>query len=329
MTLYRQILRTAFLGAFSAGVLCSPQPAAAAPDGYHLIKKIPIPGEGGWDYLTVDERARRLYASHGSQVEVLDVDSGEIVGRVPNTPGVHGIALAPDLGRGFVSDGQSSKVTVFDLKTLKTLQEVPTGKKPDAIIFDSATSRVFVFNGGSNSATVIEAKDGAVAGTVDLGGGPEFATADGTGYVYDNLEDENVVVKINSRTLKVEHRWPTAPCASPSSMAIDRTNKRLFIGCRSRVMAVMDADSGKVITALPIGDHVDASAFDADLKLVFNSNGEGTVTVIRQDGPNTYSVVENVKTLPRAKTMALDPKSHHLFLSTAEAGQFEIVVVAK
>jgi DNA-binding beta-propeller fold protein YncE len=329
MTLYLQILRTAFLGAFSAGVLCSPQPAAAAPDGYHLIKKIPISGEGGWDYLTVDQRARRLYASHGSQVEVLDVDSGEIVGRVPNTPGVHGIALAPDLGRGFVSDGQSSKVTVFDLKTLKTLQEVPTGKKPDAIIFDPATSRVFVFNGGSNSATVIEAKDGAVAGTVDLGGGPEFAAADGNGYVYDNLEDENVVVKINSRTLKVEQRWPTAPCASPSSMAIDRTNKRLFIGCRGRVMAVMDADSGKVITALPIGDHVDASAFDADLKLVFNSNGEGTVTVIRQDGPNTYSVVENVKTLPRAKTMALDPKSHHLFLSTAEAGQFEIVVVAK
>jgi DNA-binding beta-propeller fold protein YncE len=329
MTRYRRILRFTALGVFSAAVLCAAHAPAPASDSYQLIKKIPIPGEGGWDYLTVDEGARRLYVSHGTQVEVLDVDSGEIVGKVPNTPGVHGIAIAPDLGRGFVSDGQSSKVTVFDLKTLKTLQEVPTGKKPDGIIFDPATSRVFAFNGGSNSATVIEAKDGKVAGTVDLGGGPEFATSDGNGYVYDNLEDESTVVKINSRTLKVEQRWPTAPCASPSSMAIDRANKRLFIGCRSKVMAVMDSDTGKVITTLPIGDHVDASAFDADLKLVFNSNGEGTVTVIRQGGPDTYSVVDNVKTLPRAKTMALDAKTHRLFLSTAQAGQFEVLVLGK
>ncbi len=329
MTRYRRILCIAALGVFSAGVLCAAQPAAPACDSYHLIKKIPIPGEGGWDYLNVDEGARRLYVSHGTQVEVLDVDSGAIVGKVPNTPGVHGIALAPDLGRGFVSDGQSSMVTVFDLKTLKAIQEVPTGKKPDAILFDPATTRVFAFNGGSNSATVIEAKDGKVAGTVDLGGGPEFATSDANGYVYNNLEDESAVVKINSRTLKVEQRWPTAPCTSPSSMAIDRANRRLFIGCRSRVMAVMDAGSGKVITTVPIGDHVDASAFDADLKLVFNSNGEGTITVIRQDSPDTYSVVENVKTAPRARTMTLDPKTHRLFLSTAEEGKFEVLVVGK
>lgn len=329
MTRYRRILCIAALGVFSAGVLCAAQPAAPASDSYHLIKRIPIPGEGGWDYLNVDEGARRLYVSHGTQVEVLDVDSGAIVGKVPNTPGVHGIALAPNLGRGFVSDGQSSMVTVFDLKTLKAIQEVRTGKKPDAILFDPATTRVFAFNGGSNSATVIEAKDGKVAGTVDLGGGPEFATSDANGYVYNNLEDESAVVKINSRTLKVEQRWPTAPCTSPSSMAIDRANRRLFIGCRSRVMAVMDADSGKVITTVPIGDHVDASAFDADLKLVFNSNGEGTITVIRQDSPDTYSVVENVKTAPRARTMTLDPKTHRLFLSTAEEGKFEVLVVGK
>jgi YVTN family beta-propeller protein len=303
--------------------------SAWSADSYQIKKKISIPGQGSWDYLTVDEGARRLYVSHGTQVEVLDLDSGAIVGKIENTQGVHGIAIAPDQGRGFVSDGQSSTVTIFDLKTLKTIAEVPTGKKPDAIIYDPATSRVFAFNGGSNSATVIEAKDGKVAGTIDLGGGPEFAAADGNGYVYNNLEDESLVLKINSRTLKVEQRWPTAPCSSPSSMAIDSANRTLFLGCRSKVMAVMDADTGKIITTLPIGDHVDATAFDVETRLIFNSNGEGTVTVIRQDSPDKYSTVETVKTLPRAKTSALDPKTHQLFLSTAESGQFEVLVMGK
>jgi YVTN family beta-propeller protein len=301
----------------------------ASDSTYSVIKKIPIPGQGSWDYLTIDEAARRLYVSHGTQVEVLDIDSGAIVGKIENTQGVHGIAIAPDIGRGFVSDGQSSTVTIFDLKTLKSIAEVPTGKKPDAIIYDPATSRIFAFNGGSNSATVIEGKDGKVAGTIDLSGGPEFAAADGNGYVYNNLEDESLVLKINSRTLKVEQRWPTAPCASPSSMAIDRANRRLFVGCRSKVMAVMNADTGHVITTLPIGDHVDATAFDTETRLIFNSNGEGTVTVIRQDSPDKYSIAETVKTLPRAKTSALDPKTHQLFLSTAESGQFEVLVVGK
>jgi YVTN family beta-propeller protein len=303
--------------------------AAASSAGYTLVKKIPIPGQGSWDYLAVDEAARRLYVSHETQVEVLDLDSGTIVGKIANTPGVHGIAIAPELGRGFVSNGKSSTVTIFDLKTLNVISEVPTGNKPDAIIYDPATSRVFAFNGGSNSATVIEAKDGKVAGTIDLGGGPEFAVADGNGYVYDNLEDESLVLKINSRTLKVEQRWPTAPCSSPSSMAMDRPNRRLFLGCRSKVMAVMNADNGQIITTLPIGDHVDATAFDTETRLIFNSNGEGTITVIHQDGPDKYSVVESVKTLPRAKTMTLDPKTHQLFLSTAESGQFEVLVVGR
>jgi len=302
---------------------------ARGESAYSVVKKIPIPGQGSWDYLTVDESARRLYVSHGTQVEVLDVDSGSIVGSIPNTPGVHGVAIAADLGRGFVSDGQASTVTIFDLKTLKSLGEVPTGKKPDAIIYDPATSRVFVFNGGGNSATVIDAATGKVAGTIDLGGGPEFAAADGAGSVYDNLEDQSLVLKINSRDLKVEQRWPTAPCQSPSSMAMDRRNRRLFIGCRSRVMAVMNADTGQVITTLPIGDHVDATAFDPETRLIFNSNGEGTITVIHQDSLDKYSLVETVKTLPRAKTMALDPKTHQLFLSTAESGQFEVLVVGK
>lgn len=318
-------MKTLFVFVLSFGFIA----AYAQAGDYHISKKIPVAGQGSWDYLSVDEGARRLYVSHGTQVEVLDVDSGAIVGKIENTPGVHGIAIAPELGRGFVSNGQASTVTIFDLKTLKMIAEVPVGKKPDAIIYDSATARVFAFNGDSNNATAIQAADGKVAGTIDLGGGPEFAVADGSGYVYNNVEDANLVLKINARTLKVEERWPTAPCASPSSISMDRPSRRLFIGCRSKVMAVVNADTGKVITTLPIGDHVDATAFDPQSRLVFNSNGEGTITVIRQDSPDKYSVIETVKTLPKAKTMALDPKTHQLFLSTAEAGQFEVLVVSR
>ena len=189
--------------------------SAFADGNYHIIKKVPIPGQGGWDYLIVDGAARRLYVSHATQVEVLDVDSGTILGKIPDTLGVHGIAIAPESGRGFVSDGQTSTVTIFDLKTMKSIGEVPTGKKPDAIIYDPATSQVFAFNGGSDSTTAISAADGKVAGTVDLGGGPEFAVADGNGYVFNNLEDKSQVVKINSRKLVVEQHWPLAPCESP------------------------------------------------------------------------------------------------------------------
>lgn len=302
---------------------------AFSEESYHVIKKIPIPGQGGFDYLTIDGSARRLYVSHGTQVEVLDVDSGAIVGKIPNTMGVHGIAIAPELGRGFVSDGQTATVTIFDLKTLKPIAEVPAGKKPDAIIYDSASSQVFAFNGGSDSTTVISAADGKVVGTLDLGGGPEFAAADGDGYVFNNLEDQSKLVKINSKKLSVDERWPLAPCEAPSSMAMDRPNRRIFIGCRSKVMAVVDADSGKVITTVAIGDHVDASAFDPESKLIFNSNGEGTISIIHEDSPDTYSVVQTVKTLPRAKTLALDLQTHRVFLSTVEDGQFEVLVVGK
>ena len=310
---------------FAIAGVSAPAPAS----NYSVVKKIPVAGPGEFDYLTVDEPPAVCMSRTEPQVEVLDIDSLTLVGNITNTPGVHGIAIAPELGRGFVSNGQASTVTIFDLKTLKPIADVPTGKKPDAIIYDPATSRVFAFNGGSNSATVIDAATGKVAGTVNLEGGPEFAAADGNGFVYNNLEDESQVLKINSRELKVEQRWPTAPCASPSSMAMDRTNRRLFLGCRSKVMAVVDADSGKVITTLPIGDHVDATAFDPETKLIFNSNGEGTISVIHEDSADKYSSVETVKTVPRAKTMALDPKTHRLFLSTAENGQFEVLVVGQ
>ena len=322
----KRVVRAAVVLTLSCGLFAVPAPAGS---GYSIIKKIPIPGTGSWDYLGIDEAARRLYVSHGTQVEVIDIDALTVVGSIPNTPGVHGIAIAPEAGRGFVSDGQANTVTIFDLKTLKPIADGPTGRKPDAIIYDPATLRVFAFNGGSNSATVIDAASGKVAGTVDLGGGPEFAAADGAGFVFNNLEDESLVLKINSRELKVEQRWPTAPCASPSSMAMDRANRRLFLGCRSKVMAVMNADTGQIITTLPIGDHVDATAFDSETKLIFNSNGEGTITVIHEDSPDKYSLVDTVTTLPRAKTMALDPKTHQLFLSTAENGQFEVLVVGK
>ena len=312
-----------------AVVLCLTVLASSGSNsGYGVTKKIPIPGQGSWDYLTVDETARRLYVSHGTQVEILRLDSGEWLGSIP-TAGVHGIALAPEFGHGFISDGKASTILVFDLKTMNVLQEVASPKDPDAIVYDPTSKRVFAFNGDSNNATVIDAATGRFVGTVDLGGGPEFAVADGNGFVFDNLEDQSQVVKIDSRKLTVEQRWPTGPCASPSSMAIDRVNRRLFVGCRSKVMAVMNADTGQVITTLPIGDHVDATAFDPETRLIFSSNGEGTITVIHQDDADKYSVVENVKTLPRAKTMALDPKTHQLFLSTVESGQFEVLVVGR
>jgi DNA-binding beta-propeller fold protein YncE len=327
-------LHSAFcLTMLSLVMLCWPLLAATAvaENGYKITRKIEIPGEGGWDYLTVDDTARRVYVSHGTQVEVLDVDA--VVGRLANTPGVHGIAIAPELGRGFVSDGDASRVTVFDLKTLQSMAEVSVGQKPDAMLYDPATARVFAFNGSSNSASVLRAADATVVGTSDLGGGPEFAVADGAGYGFNNLEDASQVLKIDARKMAIEKRWPTAPCRSPSSLAMDRPNRRLFIGCRSRVMAVMNADTGQVIDTLPIGDQVDATGFDPESRLIFNSNGnsngEGTVTIIQQETPDQYSVWQSVKTLPRAKTMALDTRTHQLFLSTSERGQFVVLVVGK
>jgi len=303
--------------------------AAAAGSGYKVIKKIPVGGEGGWDYLTVDADARRLYVSHGTRVEVIDLDAQKVVGQIPDTAGVHGIAVVAEVGRGYTSNGRSNNSTVFDTKSLKTLGLVPTGNKPDAIIYDPASKRVFAFNGDGNSATAINAADGKVAGTVDLGGGPEFAAADGAGTVFVNLEEEGQVVAFDSKQLKVLNKWPLDPCKTPTAMAMDRKNRRLFIGCRSHVAAIVNADSGKVIQTLPIGDHVDAAAFDSDAGLVFFSNGDGTINVIHQDSPDQYTAIDTVQTAPRAKTMTFDPVTKRLYLSTAESGQFEILVVGR
>jgi DNA-binding beta-propeller fold protein YncE len=303
--------------------------AAAQGSGYEVIKKIPVPGEGSWDYLNVDPDAHRLYVSHGTRVEVIDLDTEKVVGQIAGTEGVHGIAIASEFGRGYTSNGKLGNSTAFDLKTLKALGQTPTGSKPDAIIYDPASKRVFAFNGDSSSATAINAADGKVVGSVDLGGGPEFAAADGKGTIFVNLEEQNMAVAFDAQSLKVQNKWPLVPCATPTAMAMDRKNRRLFIGCRSGVAAIVNADTGKVVQTLPIGGHVDAAAFDPDAGLVFFSNGDGTISVLHQDSADSYTVVDTIHTVPRAKTMTFDPTTKRLYLSTAEAGQFEILVVGK
>jgi DNA-binding beta-propeller fold protein YncE len=292
---------------------------AASADGYKLAKSIPVPGDGGWDYCTVDGAGRRVYVSHGTQVDVLDADSNEIKGTIGDLKGVHGIAVAPDLGRGFISNGRGDNVTIFDLKTLKPIGDpVATGKNPDAIMYDPATKCVFAFNGRDGTASVIDAAEGKVVGTIDLGGKPEFAVSDGAGYVFDNLEDKSTIVKIDAKKRTVMDRWPLAPGEEPSALAIDTKNHRLFAGCGNKMMVVIDTESGKVIHHEPIGDHVDAGAFDPETGLIYFSCGDGTVTVIHEDGPDKYSVVETVKTKQGSKTMALDPKTHDIFLASAD-----------
>jgi len=292
--------------------------AAPGASGYHVIKPIPIGGHGGWDYCVVDSAARRVYVSHGTQVVVLDADSYAVVGSIPATQGVHGIAIASDLGRGFTGNGRTNNATIFDLKTLKAIGTVKTGTNPDAIVYDPVTKRVFTFNGRSNDATAINAADGTVAGTLALGGKPEFAVSDGKGSMYVNIEDTSELVQFDAQKLTVTHRWPQAPCKEASGLALDLKNRRLFAGCDNKMMAVMDADSGKVIASPAIGEGVDAAAYDPATQLAFASNGEGTLTVVHQDSPDKYTVVENVPTKKSARTMGLDLKTHNIFLPAAD-----------
>jgi YVTN family beta-propeller protein len=293
---------------------------ANGPSGYHVAKKTVLGGEGGWDYLTVDSKARRVYISRGTHVMVVDADSAALVGDIPNTNGVHGIAIVADLNKGFTSNGRDNAVTVFDLKTLKVLGTVPVGKNPDAIIYDPSSKRVFTFNGASHDTTAIDAKTNTVAGTIALGGKPEFAVADEKGNVYVNVEDKNEIVQFDPQKLTVENHWSIAPGEEPTGLAIDRKHRRLFSVCGNKLMAVVNADSGKVITTLATGAGTDAAAFDPETGFAFSSNGEGTVTVVHEDSPDKFTVIENVPTQARARTMALDSKTHQLFLVTAEFG---------
>lgn len=293
--------------------------AALAAPTYRLRKTISIPGDGGWDYLYADSLNRRLYVSHGTEVDVLNLDTGAVSGKIADLKGVHGIAIASDLKRGFISDGGNSRVVIFDIESLAKTGEAKAGENPDGIVYDPFSKRVFAFNGRSKDFTAIDAQTGDVIGTVPLGGKPEFPVTDGNGNVYANIEDRSELVRINPKTLEVLDRWPLAPCDSPSGLAIDTANRRLFPVCENKMMAAVDADSGKVITTVPTGAGTDAAVFDPGQKLAFSSNGgDGTLTVIQEESPDKYTVLANVKTQQGARTMALDSKTHTIYLSDAE-----------
>ncbi len=292
--------------------------AAADAPGFKVTKKYSIPGEGGFDYIMFDSSSNRLYVSHGTKVDVLDADSGKVAGAVEDTPGVHGIATVPALHRGFTTNGENGTVSVFDTNTLKTIKKISVAKDPDFIFYDPRTKRVLVCHGDGAAITAIDPEKAVVVGKIDLGGGAEAAVVNGQGTGFVNLEEEAEVVSFDPQKLAVKQKWPITGCKTPTGLAIDAPNSRLFIGCRSKVLAVMDATSGKVITTLPIGDRVDAVAFDPDNKLIFASNGGGTVSVIRQKSANEYESVGDIQTQKSAKTMAFDPKTKRLFLSAAE-----------
>ena len=317
-------------------------------EGYKILQKVHLDGDGGWDYLKFDNDTRRLYVAHNNSFQVLDADSLKLIGTVEKVQHPHGVALVPDLGKGYASSGDPGSVVVFDLKTFKTITEIPSSKDTDVILYDPASGYVFTFNGDSSNSTVIDPKTDKVVKVLDLGGSPEFAVADGKGHIYDNLDDKGQVIKINSKTLKIEKRWVLKPDASPCGMALDLKHNRLFVGCHNKTMAVLNAANGKVIQVLPIGEHVDATYFDPEAQTVFNTCGDGTLSVIHEDSPNKYSVVENAQTELGARTIAFDPKNGHVFSATAKTeppptptadnpkprrkilpGTFEVLVIGK
>jgi YVTN family beta-propeller protein len=287
-----------------------------AESGYHVINKLPFGGEGGWDYLTMDSSAHRLYVSRSTHVMVIDTLSNKLIADIPDTPGVHGIALATGLNRGFISNGKANTAFIFDLRTLKVIGQVKTGQNPDAILYEPASNRVFTFNGKSRDVTVFDAASEKVLKTIALGGKPEFATADNTGRVFVNIEDTNEVVELDGRKLTITKRHSLSPCIEPTGMAMDIEHHRLFSGCHNKVMVVLDVETGSVIATVPIGEGVDANAYDPETGLAFSSNGDGTLTVVREPSPGMFET-ETVPTQLGARTMALDPKTHKIYLPTA------------
>jgi DNA-binding beta-propeller fold protein YncE len=303
---------------------------AAAPINYHVVKTIKVAGDGGWDYLIVDSAARRVYVSHGNQVDVLNADSGEPQGKIADTNGVHGIAIAPELQRGFTSNGRAGTVTIFDRKTLAKIGEVKVGKNPDAIVYEPVTRRVFVFNAESKTASVIGAADGSVMSTIDLGGVPEGPVVDGKGFVFVNLKDKDsdLTLRLDAKEMNIKDRFPLAAagCTDPGNMAMDRETRRLFVRCKDRskevgccVMGIINADNGKLVATVPIGDRVDSAAFDPQKRLIFMPDGNGKVTIIHEDSADKYTVVQNVDSQQGARTMALDVKTHRMFLPAAQS----------
>jgi DNA-binding beta-propeller fold protein YncE len=299
-----------------------------AAGAYHLVKTIALPGAYGWDYLAADTDGRRLYVSHEREIVVLDLDSGATLGRIAGGTDMHGVAVVPALGRGFISDTNPGSVVIFDLKTFARIAEVAVGKDPNAIFFDHKTGRVFTADRGSQRVTAIDAKTGKVAGAINnLGGRTEHAVSDEAGHVFLNLQDKNTLLRLDAQGLTVLNVWPVTPCGLPSSMDIDRAHERVFIGCRSGLMAVVDARSGRVVDTHPIGPGVDATEFDAARGLVYFSSGggDGSLWVFHQEAPDTYTLVEQVPTQPGARTMALDRKTGRVFLSVRAPGGLSVL----
>jgi DNA-binding beta-propeller fold protein YncE len=305
-------------------LFCGFSLAKAATDGYHLLKKYNFGAAEGstreyFDYITVDSSARRVYVSHGTEVKVINADNAALVGNITGLKQDHGVAVASEFGRGFISDGAQGKVVIFDLRTLKVLGDVRADRDADCVLYDPASKHVFAMNGDPHSSTVIDAKTGTVVGTIELSGAPEFAVADGSGTVYVNLEDKNEVVAIDSHALTIKSRWPVSPAGGPTALAMDIKHRRLFTAGRNpQILVVMDADSGKVIQSFPISAGVDAAAYEPETGMIFASTREGAIHVFHEDSPDKFSEVETIKTEFGAKTMGLDTKTHNLFLDTAD-----------
>jgi len=296
-----------------------PVAAGRADTPYHFLKEIAVGGEGGWDYLALDSAGRRLYVAHATQVVVIDTDKDAVLGAIADTPGVHGFAIAPDLERGFSSNGKEAKASIVDLTTLKTIMKVDTGANPDAIVYASGPREVYTFNGHAQSATVFDATTGKVVATIPLPGKPEFAVYDPTAnLVYDNIEDKSEVIVIDAKLHQIVNTWPIAPGAEASGLALDREHHRLFIGCHNQLILMMDSTTGKVIATVPIGQGVDANAFDPGTQLAFSSNGDGTLIVAHEDAPDKLTAAQNLVTQKGARTMAVDLKTHKVYLATAQ-----------
>jgi YVTN family beta-propeller protein len=311
-------MKKIILGA--ALLLLSAVPGVLHAQSYVLDKTIALPGDGGYDYLSIDNVNRRLYVSHGTAVNVIDLNTEAPIGVIDGMKGVHGIAIVNKSNRGFISDGRANAVVAFDLKTLKIIATIPVDAKgPDGIIYDPYADRVFCFNGDSNNSSVIDPNTLKQIGTVTLGGAPEFAVADGKGKIYNNLEDKNSMVVFDTKTLKVIKTYPLAPCGGPTGIALDAKNNRIFTVCReNKGMSVVNLSTGKVITTVPIGAGVDAVIYDAAHKLIFVSNGDATTTIIKQESADKYSVIQTLATKNRAKTMAFDAKTRKTYLSAPE-----------
>ena len=301
-------------------VLLTGATAGLQSQSYHVTHTYTLGGDGGWDYLSLDTVGHRLFVARQDRVMVLDPASGKVQAEIPGLNRAHGIAFDYADGKGFATSGGDSSVVIFDLKTLQVTGRTIAAPDADAVLFDPVTKRIFTFNGDSRSSSVIDAASGKKIGTIDLGGGPEFAVSAGDGKLYVNLEDSSAIDEVDAATMQVLRRWPLAPCQSPSGLAIDRAHHRLFSGCHNKVMAISDAQAGKVITTVPIGEGVDANRFDPGTQLAFASTGDGTITVVHEDGPDTYRVVTNVATKRGARTMEVDLATHVVYTVSADFG---------